>query len=61
MSLMEQQLIAQALSMAGLALGTLGYALLVRRRRDERRLASVTAASGLQGLVRVMVEGYVPE
>lgn len=61
MSLMEQQLIAQALSMAGLALGTLGYALLVRRRRDVRRQASATAASGLQGLVRVMVEGYVPE
>ena len=61
MSLMEQQLIAQALSMAGLALGTLGYALLVRRRRDVRRQASATAASGLQGLDRVMVEGYVPE
>jgi hypothetical protein len=61
MSPMEQQLIVQALSMAGLALGTLGYALLVRRRRDQRRLASVAAESGLQGLVRVMLEGYVPE
>jgi len=58
---MELQLLTQALSMAGLALGTLGYALLVRRRRNERRVASAAAATGLQGLVRVMVEGYVPE
>ena len=61
MSPTEQQLIAQALSMAGLALGTLGYALLVRRRRDERREATLSAITGLQGLVRVMVDGYVPE
>lgn len=61
MSPMEQQLVAQALSMAGLALGTLGYALIIRRRRDQRRQASAAAETGLQGLVRVMVEGYVPE
>ena len=61
MSPMEQQLVVQALSMAGLALGTLGYGLIVRRRRDQRRQASAAAATGLQGLVRVMVEGYVPE
>lgn len=58
---MELQPLAQALSMAGLAIGTLGYWLLVRRRRDERRVASAAAETGLQGLVRVMVEGYVPE
>ena len=58
---MELQPLAQALSMAGLAIGTLGYGLLVRRRRDERRVASAAAETGLQGLVRVMVEGYVPE
>ncbi|HEY7525228.1 MAG TPA: hypothetical protein VIA82_00075 [Candidatus Limnocylindria bacterium] len=61
MSPMEQQLLAQALSMAGLALGTLGYALILRRRRDQRREAAQSATTGLRGLVRVMFDGYVPE
>lgn len=61
MSPMEQQLLAQALSLAGLGLGTLGYFLLVRRRCSERRQASLAAESGLGGLVRVMLDGYVPE
>jgi hypothetical protein len=61
MSPMEQQLLAQALSVAGLALGTLGYARLLRRRRDERRAAAQSATTGLRGLVRVMLDGYVPE
>lgn len=53
---MELQPLSQALSLAGLALGTIGYGLLMRRRRDERIEASATAASGLQGLVRVMLQ-----
>lgn len=55
MSALELQPLAQALSVVGLALGTIGYGLLMRRRRDERIEASATAASGLQGLVRVML------
>lgn len=61
MSPIEHSLLVQALSLVGLAIGTFGYFLLVRRRCNERYQASAAASSGLQGLVRVMLGGYVPE
>ena len=55
--------LAQTLSLGGLVLGTIGYGLLVRRREWLRRSGDIAAATGLQGLVRVMLAdgGYVPE
>ena len=57
------QELTQALSLSGLILGTIAYGLLVRRRMQLRRSGDVAAATGLQGLVRVMLAegGYVPE
>jgi hypothetical protein len=61
MSPIEHELLVQALSLMGLGIGTFGYLLLVRRRCHARHQASAAASSGLQGLVRVMLGGYVPE
>ncbi len=43
------------LSIAGLMIGALDYALLVRRRARKRRLLESAHLTGLQGLVRVML------
>ena len=52
---------AQMLATLGMVLGTVSYALLVRRRADDRRRQRVVEATGLLGLVRVMLaEDPVP-
>lgn len=49
---------AQLLSAIGLAIGTIDYAIVIRRRARQRRRAAEMESvqmSGLQGLVRVML------
>jgi hypothetical protein len=50
--------LGQALSLVALIAGTLEYAILLRHRRDARRLAREKEAAadiGLHGLVRVLL------
>jgi hypothetical protein len=49
------QELTHILSLAGLVLGTLAYAALVRRRTCERSEHDTAAATGLGGLVRVLL------
>jgi hypothetical protein len=52
---------AQMLAALGIVLGTVDYALLVRRRAGDRRRQRLAEATGLLGLVRVMLaEDPVP-
>lgn len=49
---------AHLLAALGIVLGTIDYALLIRRRADEQRRRTVEA-TGLLGLVRVMLADEV--